>query len=97
MGYTVVIMDFEKAYIGEKNPVLLWVNLLTFFQKIAGLKNENNEMIIWSNKKVISFTENMINKRMSADNTLKLVKLINESMIDFVDISPSPKYDPNII
>ena len=90
MGYKVVIMDFEKSYIGENNPVLLWVNLLTFFQKIAGLQNENNEMIIWYNKKVISMIENMINKKMSVDNNniVKLIKLINDSNIEFVDIRP---------
>jgi len=74
-GYKVLIMDFEKSYIGETNSVLFWTNVLTFFQRIAGLQNEKNEMIIWYNKKVISFIENRMNKKMSADNAVKLIKL----------------------
>jgi serine/threonine protein kinase len=97
MGYKVVIMDFEKAVLGEKNPVLFWDNLQTFCRKVAGLKNENNESVDWENENIIAVLRSYKKHKMSVENVVEIVELIENSTVDFVDIRPTIRYNPNVI
>ena len=97
MGYKVVIMDFEKSVLDEKNPVLFWDNLQTFCKKVAGLKNENNESVDWENENIIAIIRNYKKYKMPTENVVEIIKLIEDSIIDFTDIRPSLKYDPNVL
>jgi hypothetical protein len=95
-GYKPVIMDFEKAVDGQTNLVLFWSDLLTFFQKSAGLRNENNELVLWNNEIVIRQIKKIM--KTPVINVVKLAGVIQQqSDFDFINVHPMPKYDPNVI
>jgi hypothetical protein len=95
MGYTVVIMDFEKSKLGVKNTQYFWDDLKMFLTHIDCIKNDAKR-VRWD-KKIFQFIDDMINEIKPIDNNLfKLIKMIEKSKLEVVELKPLT-YDPNII
>ena len=98
MGYKIVIMDFEKALLQQKDTYRFWDDLNLFLRNIDGLKNNMNEAVDWNDSSmVMQFTKNMRKNRTPADNVVELIQMIEHSQMETVEIQPELKYDPNVL
>jgi len=98
MGYKVVIMDFEKGNLNEKNTFFFWDDLITFLKNIDGKKtpNKNNEMIEWDDIEILGFLKNRRKEKQPIkSNVNKLINLIENSNMEIITLKPQLKYDPN--
>ena len=93
-GYKVVIMDFEKSYIGETNISVFWMNIRMFLRGMD-IHNKKGEFVSWNNEDISVYIRRMMNGNKPIKNIVGVINLIRDSTFVIRPHNPL-SYNPNV-